>query len=91
MRVLYTYRPTYRQTDDFFVFFRLNCDKITQSEALVIGAKPNIYSEALELVCGALPMHWMCPGREESPAQRKALLGIALTHYVLLLLHLFVC
>ena len=34
-----------------------------------IGAKPNLYSEAIELVCGGSPN--ICVGREEIPAKSK--------------------
>ena len=46
-----------------------------------IGAKPNLYCKAIELVCGGSPKacvlverkvrHSLCPRKEESPAQSK--------------------
>ena len=35
----------------------------------IIGAKPNLYCEAIELVCGGSPS--LCPRRVESPGQSK--------------------
>ena len=35
-----------------------------------IGAKPNLYCEAIELVCGGSPKD-LCPRREKIPTQSK--------------------